>query len=306
MNAENYSTNENQNNNENQENQVPCAKCGKLFRTPRGALQHQRQCKAMAIRVELPPEPPPAAVTRTNTPNVTADQIEALRPPEKFYWEGSIFQKLINSSYEQVVYWRKNLFMLPSGRSGKSFIREVTRLLNAWVEDSPLGEVSMKAVHVMPALLLQKPSRNSKSKDHVRALERRMNLWQRGEIDALVNEAKTLQARLPKPTEKKTIQTISKQFKEKMEKGDVHGAIKLLTNNMSGGVLPLDEPTIQLLKEKHPIGRDTNESYLLQGPVQEVNPIIFDAIDEQMVMKAALATQGGSGPSGLDLSLIHI
>jgi len=127
----------------------------------------------------------------------------------------------------------------------------------------------MKAVHIMPALLLQKD---------------------------LVSEAETLQSRLPKSTEKKTIQTISKQFKDKMEKGDVHGAIKLLTNNMSGGVLPLDDRTIQLLKD----GRETNENNLLHGPIQNVNPIVFDAIDEQMVMKAALATQGGSGPSRLD------
>lgn len=28
--------------------------------------------------------------------------------------------------------------------------------------------------------------------------------------------------------------------------------------------------------------------------------IVFDAIDEQMVLKSALATQGGSGPSGFD------
>jgi len=65
------------------------------------------------------------------------------------------------------------------------------------------------------------------------------------------------------------------------------------TNNMSGGVLPLDDRTIQLLKEKHPNGRETNENNLLHGPIQNVNPIVFDAIDEQMVMKAALATQGG-------------
>ncbi len=190
--------------------------------------------------------------------------------------------------------------MLPSGGTGKDFIREITRLLNAWVEDSPLGSISMKAIHIMPALLLQKPSKTSKTRDHVKALERRLRLWHRGEMEELVNEAETLQSRLPKLMEKKSIETISKQFKEKMERGDVHGAIKLLTNNMGGGVLPLDDATISILKEKHPKGQDTNDHNLLQGPVQHVNPIVFDAIDEQMVLKAALATQGGSGPSGFD------
>ncbi len=169
------------------------------------------------------------------------------------------------------------------------------RLLNAWVEDSPLGSISMKAIHIMPALLLQKPSKTSKTRDQVKALERRLRLWHRGEMEELVNEAETLPSRPPKLMEKKSIETISKQFKEKMKIGDVHGAIKLLTNNMGGGVLPLDDATIATLKEKHPKGQDTNDYNLLQGPVQHVNPIVFDAIDEKMVLKAALATQGGSG-----------
>ena len=287
---------------EKQNNQVPCVKCGKLFGTPRGALQHQRQCKVLTTRVDLPPAPAPVVPTIAPIPG-TDNARNEIDTPESFYWgeiKGSEFQKLIDSSYEKVVYWKKNLFMLPSGGTGKSFIREVTRLLNAWVEDSPLKTISMKAIHIMPALLLQKPSKNSKAKDHVRALERRFALWQKGEIEALVREAETLQSRLPKPTSKRTIKSLSKQFKDKMEKGDVHGAIKLLTNNMSGGILPLDRQTIELLKEKHPESRETNESNLLSGPIQHIDPIVFDTIDEEMVRKAALKTQGGSGPSGMD------
>ena len=33
--------------------EVPCVKCRKLFRTARGALQHQRQCKVIVPRVNL-------------------------------------------------------------------------------------------------------------------------------------------------------------------------------------------------------------------------------------------------------------
>ncbi|XP_066919036.1 uncharacterized protein [Clytia hemisphaerica] len=274
---------------------VPCVNCGKLFRTARGALQHQRQCKIVTDRVQLPPEPEAEPEPQPQ------NNIE--RIPERFYWgdiKGTDFERLINNSYEKIVYWRKNLFKLPSGRTGKDFIREVTRLLNAWIEDSPLGVVSMKAVHIMPALLLQKPSKTSKAHDHVEALERRLLQWRRGDIEALVKEAETLQSRLPKPVEKKTIEALSKQFKMKMEKGDVNGAIKLLTNNMSGGVLPLDDQTINLLRQKHPEGRDTNENNLLNGPIQHIDPIVFECIDEEMVSKAALSTQGGSGPSGMD------
>ena len=52
----------------------------------------------------------------------------------------------------------------------------------------------MVAIHVMPALLLQKPSK--KSKDHTKALERRLKLWDEGKIDYLFHEGRTIQDNL--------------------------------------------------------------------------------------------------------------
>ena len=77
------------------------------------------------------------------------------------------FEKDLNSAYEKIVHWKKNLFMLPSGASGKKYVEEVTRLMKLWIQDTPLKSVSLKAVHVMPPLLLQKPSKSSKAKDHL-------------------------------------------------------------------------------------------------------------------------------------------
>ena len=173
-------------------------------------------------------------------------------------------------------------------------------MLNAWVEKSPLRQCAMTAIHIMPALLLQKPSKSSKSKDHTLALERRLKLWKEGEFLQLMREAEALQLRLPKGIAKRDIATTSKEFRDRMQKGNVNGAIKLLTNNMQGGVLPLNEETINMLRQKHPKSQNPNEDFLLQGPEPTVEPIIFDVIDEAMVMKAAQLTQGGSGPSGLD------
>ena len=54
-----------------------------------------------------------------------------------FPW-GSIpnytFEKQINETYEKIVYWRRNLFMVPTGKAAKEVTNEVTQLLNAWVE----------------------------------------------------------------------------------------------------------------------------------------------------------------------------
>ena len=60
------------------------------------------------------------------------------------------------------------------GAAGKNY-NDVARLLKLWINDTPLRNIALKAVHVMPALLLQKPSKSSKSKDHHAVLEKR--LW---------------------------------------------------------------------------------------------------------------------------------
>ena len=39
---------------------------------------------------------------------------------------------------------------------------------------------------------------------------------------------------------------------------------------------------------------------MLQGPCDRINTILFEEIDEALVLKAALETKGGSGPLGLD------
>ena len=41
-----------------------------------------------------------------------------------------------------------------------------------------------------------------------------------------------------------------------MQKVDVNGALKLLTNNMANGILPLNEETLKLIKQKHPEARN--------------------------------------------------
>ena len=38
----------------------------------------------------------------------------------------------------------------------------MTRMINAWVYDTPIKDIALKALHVMPNLLLQKARKNSK------------------------------------------------------------------------------------------------------------------------------------------------
>ena len=70
--------------------------------------------------------------------------------------------------------------MVPTGATGKKFIDEISRLLNLWTNNTPLKNIALKAIHFMPPLLLQKPSKTLKAKDHLKALERRLRLWEEG------------------------------------------------------------------------------------------------------------------------------
>ena len=100
-----------------------------------------------------------------------------------FQWgskDGKAFCDMIDEAYDDIVHWKRNIFLLPSGVAGKSFIQEITRLLLAFAEGSALECIALKASFVMQILLLQKPSRKSKSKDHVNHLKRRLELWKQG------------------------------------------------------------------------------------------------------------------------------
>ena len=85
--------------------------------------------------------------------------------------------------------------MMPSGAAGEKYIEEITRLLKLWIQDLPLKSIALKGIHVIPALLLQKPSKNSKSKDHLVSLERRLKLWEEGNISNLAHEGEERQFR---------------------------------------------------------------------------------------------------------------
>ena len=55
-------------------------------------------------------------------------------------------------------------------------MKELTRLMDGYAEGSALESVVLKAAMVMPSLVLQKPHANSKTKDHVTHLDRRLDI----------------------------------------------------------------------------------------------------------------------------------
>ena len=64
-------------------------------------------------------------------------------------------------------------------------------MINAWVYDTPTKNIPLKALHVMPALLLQKSSKNSKSKDQLKSLERIFEIWKEGNLSVKLRKGKS-------------------------------------------------------------------------------------------------------------------
>ena len=190
--------------------------------------------------------------------------------------------------------------MVPSEGDGKKFVKEIARLINLWTNDSLLKSIALKVIHVMPALLLQKQNKNSKAKEHVAALERRLELWENGYTIELLSEGESIQEMLLTGERPKDIAKISVKFKELMQKCNVNGVLKLLTNEMSNGILPLTEQTLSQLEIKHPYNIDASADIHLNGPIKEIHPCVFDANYEEILLRAASTTNGGSGLSGLD------
>ena len=237
----------------------------------------------------------------------------------EFQWgsvDGMAFCEMIDEVYNDIIHWKRNIFLLPSGATGKSFIEEITRLLMAFADGSAIECIALKAFFVMQILLLQKPSQKSKSKDHVAHLKRRLNLWKQGDIASLVQEGRCIQRYLlsrPRPSDD---DAIARNFGKMMEQGKVRSALQYLSRNTTGGVLSLDdmiptgspdsEPLLRstrdVLQDKHPPGRPADPSSLLPSSLKPdlFNPIIFDRLNADSIQRAAMHTHGSAGPSGLD------
>ena len=63
-------------------------------------------------------------------------------------------QQVVFSTYGEAIKWKRKLFMLPSGKTSKEYIDECTRLILEWVHDSQLQGIAIKALMIMPSLLL--------------------------------------------------------------------------------------------------------------------------------------------------------
>ena len=211
----------------------------------------------------------------------------------------------------QVVYWRPNLFKVPSGACGKQFVAELARLFDAFAAESDIEAIALKAAMTLPSLMLQKPHAKSKIHDHISCLQCRLILWDKGDIADLLKEGKALQKLFVKsqPFRRDTNDNASTacRFSKLMMEGRVRVALKLLSEDTGSGPMSLDEivddssgkSVRDVLEDKHPDPEPVHAEVLLEEDTSNVEfyPAVITA---ETIRISALHTQGAAGPSGMD------
>ena len=79
-------------------------------------------------------------------------------PFNQFKWgenDGERITVDINSIYTQIVHGKHNIFKVPSGKNGKTFVQELAPLFYAYGEASILEGIALKAAMIFPALLAE-------------------------------------------------------------------------------------------------------------------------------------------------------
>ena len=206
----------------------------------------------------------------------------------------------VNEAYKTIAGWLPNLFMLPSGKEGKEFLDELIITLRHFTDKSSCENFAITSFLIMAPLILQKPSKNSKTAEHKGHIHRRLEMWRQGKLLELVKEGQQIQARL-KSRQKHEEGHYRKVFVRLMLEGNVRSAMKWLTTKIGNGApVKINDHTLNQLAEKHPPGQPKNEDFILQGPLEQSNFIRFEELDEESIYNSAIGLSGSGGPSGLN------
>ena len=228
-----------------------------------------------------------------NIPELLSSSLNNISP------EVAHFKQQIDSVYDKIVHWKKNLFELPTCSIGRQFVKELCSWLQHFNNETEYQCIAIKTFVVLPALLLQKPSAKSKKAEHKRLLEERLDLWRKRDIKILLSQGSTIQRRLTKSVQKQRVD-VARTFANLMFEGKVTAAVRMICDQESKGLLPLSDETLTQLKAKHPAPAGIADDTLLHGPIMEVDDTYFSGINGDLIFRAAKFTNGAAGPSQTD------
>ena len=186
-------------------------------------------------------------------------------PSAAFMWgelDGVAFGRVLDECYEEVVHWKHNVVFVPAGSVGKAFVDEVARLYQSYADNDVIEPIALKACMVMQVLLLQKPRKQSKAKEHSDALSRRLTLRKNGQISSLFEECCSIQARLPSSHNTTLHENVPKKFAKFTSMGKIREGLRCIEDNTVGGVLNVNDiidlpnsdriTVLDQLKQLHP------------------------------------------------------
>ena len=216
---------------------------------------------------------------------------------------GVEIRESVTNAYLVTSRWRRNLFYLPTGNAGESFIEEVTKVITSFNTQGAFESVALMMVSIMFPLLLQKPAPNSKTADHIRYLEKRLQMWKEGCLADLLSEGVAIQNRLSKKKKSKADRN-EQRFVTLMEQGKISAALRCI-GILQCGVHAITPEVLKVLQEKHPRPCEAGCGSVIQGPLPEkmVEEVIFENLDAESICKAAKRVNGAAGPSGGDSDL---
>lgn len=218
-------------------------------------------------------------------------------------WTLEETEEWVRDAYNHVVTFSpNNVFEAPRCNATKTLIEEKTYLIRAYNNSTQIAPYALKILAILPHLICQRTHKKSKQSEDVKAVQRRMELWRKGDVRKLLDEAKTLQERLGRRnSRKKDSNDRARNFADKMRQGKVAMATRSLSiEDEAAGVLPMTEETRQILKDKHPDARPAHPEMKFLGDYTPPHRVVFDHISGDVIWKHALHTQGAAGPSGLD------
>ena len=203
------------------------------------------------------------------------------------------------------------------GSTGKAFVSELALLIQSFADGAVIEPFTLKALMVMPVLLLQKPKTDSKLDSHLlrSCLQRRLDLWLKGEFMALFNEGLVLQNHVSSrpPFSCCDDQHRSGRFAHLMMEGRVNAALRCLAPTCDCGPLSLDhvvgshsdgfsKTVYDVLKDKHPSGCAADPTLVLDVSESSstFHPVLFDGLGAALIRSVALQVSGAAGPSGVD------
>ena len=209
---------------------------------------------------------------------------------------------ITEKTYKSIIGWKKNIFPLPRGKCGSEFIKELTRLINLFVNKTKWQRVAMSMIHIFIPIMLQKPSAKSKPRDHAKYLTSRLERWSNGDLKSLMEETCEIQKRLLSG-KMKTSKEKAKQrlFVQLMLLGKIGEASKKINNDDEiKGVHQLTDDIKEILQEKHPKCRPVNPDIIIQDSNISNQPVIFEMITSDLVERVARNMRGSGGPSQID------